>query len=436
MSVGPEGSRIAISTGDTVAAISRDLQTRMHQYATALEQVFRQRLAELKLLAQRKWTGTPSAAAFWERFNTARSFAFLLWTTVLISLLSPIHTPPVAVQGMVPVHSVESPQLSATHHGTSAGGAHEYTSQGEIRASISPERARQLDECWGASRIRVNEALVLAGPLEGVLVAVLDTGIDTSDGPLADCVVEQISLVDSTHEGDPLGHGTHVASTIAAIAPNCAIIDIKVADDRGKCTAQDVAKGILSALGRGVDVINLSLEVEPSPALESAIHQAWLRGAVMVAAAGMPEQSLATLRVTDDSSPKPVTPCRPAMSRPVYPAAYPEVIAVTGTNEDDELAPVCNRGLWVDVAAPGHRTLAVLPGGSHGLLTGSSTACAHVTGVAALLCGMATDVNGNGSVNDEISAAITTTARPTDIPGTGSGIVDAGAAVSFMLRTT
>ena len=287
-----------------------------------------------------------------------------------------------------------------------------------------------------STRIRVNEALALAGSLEGVIVAVLDTGIDTSDGPLADCVVEQISVVDSAHEGDPLGHGTHVASTIAAIAPNCAIIDIKVADGRGKCTTEDVAKGILSALGRGVDVINLSLEVEPSPALESAIHQAWLRGAVMVAAAGMPEQSLATLRVTDDSSPTPVATCRPSMSLPVYPAAYPEVIAVTGTNEDDELAPVCNRGLWVDVAAPGLRTLAVLRGGTHSLLTGSSTACAHVTGVAALLCGMATDANGNGKVNDEVSVAITTTARPTDIPGTGSGIVDAASAVAFVLRTT
>jgi len=300
----------------------------------------------------------------------------------------------------------------------------------------SPEimayQRQNLDECWGPSAMHVTEAQSIAGPLREVVVAVLDTGIDAVGPLLGECLYQRVSVVDSGESADSLGHGTHVAGTIAAIAPNSRIVDIRVADSRGSCTSTDVAKGILKAIAAGADVINLSLEVEGSPELQAAIECAWQRGAVLVAAAGMPLPEPGCVRNSQSEEALLTQPNLPLLSSPVCPASYPQVIAVTGTNENDELAPLCNRGDWVDLAAPGLRTYSDLPGGTRGYLTGTSTATSHVSGVAALLLGIVRDENGDGRVNDEVRNALEMTARPIDIEGTGSGIVDAVAAVTFM----
>jgi thermitase len=282
--------------------------------------------------------------------------------------------------------------------------------------------------------MHITEALSLAAPLREVVVAILDTGIDTEGALLSDRVYDKVSIVNSSDSVDASGHGTHVAGTVAIIAPNCSIFDVKVADNRGNCTSSDVAEGIRRAVSAGATVINLSLEVDASPELEEAVHYAWQRGALLVAAAGMPTPGKSTVGESSSSSSTPDGPCRPSMSPCVYPAAYQEVVAVTGTNQEGELAPVCNRGTWVDVAAPGLKTFSELPGGTHGYMTGTSTAAAHVSGLAALLCGLADDENRNGRVNDEVRLAIEATSRPLGIEGTGNGIVDAEAAVRYIQR--
>ena len=142
----------------------------------------------------------------------------------------------------------------------------------------------------------------------------------------------------------------------------------------------------------------------------------------------MPSSPAAQL-LGDGSALQPASP--PCGVRPVYPACYTQVIAVTGVTASGQPAPASNLAPWVDVAAPGYRTYSDVPGG-HGYLTGTSSAAAHVSGLAALLCGIAADRNGNGAVNDEVRRAIEATAVPLPGDGAGKGIVNAPAAVTWL----
>jgi len=281
--------------------------------------------------------------------------------------------------------------------------------------------------------MQVQEAWLAAGPLEPIVVAVLDTGVDLNNPRFLDRVVASEVLVDNSEQLDVCGHGTHVAGTIITVAPNSLILNMKVADDRGFCDGQDVAKAIRRAASRGAAVINISLQVDPSPELEAAVSYAWEKGALLISAAGMPPPTSSTTHGWVGEAVPTEGPCRPALSADVYPAAYSYCIAVTGTNENGELAPVSNRAAWVDVAAPGYRTWSDMPGSERGYMTGTSAATAHVSGLAALLCGLAEDTNGNGRVNDEVRHAIEITAEPLAVEGTGCGAVNALAAVRYLL---
>ena len=258
---------------------------------------------------------------------------------------------------------------------------------------------------WGIDRIAVPAAWHVGGSFAPVLVAVLDTGI-ASDAPFAHRVVASMDFSGEGTTEDTHGHGTHMAGTIAAIAPNANLLNVKVADGRGRCETDDVARALRWAADSGAQIINVSLEVAPSDELEQAVAYAWERGALVVAAAG-----------------------NSGSTAPAYPAAYVLALAVAGTNESDGLAVLSNHGEWVDIAAPGFKIYAEQPGGEFGYETGTSPAAAHISGVAALLNGIALDSSGNGSLNDEVRKYLESTADPMAISGTGSGLVNAAAAV-------
>ncbi|MBN1152810.1 MAG: S8 family serine peptidase [Dehalococcoidia bacterium] len=353
------------------------------------------------------------APSFWQKRSiilharrpalTARVFALTVWATcAIVTFPSPVPATEIA-QGTTALAPLESFVTEAPHE----------------MLVPSQEDLATVSDCWGASRMHVRDAWRLAGDSQPALVAVLDTGVAGDNPGLSGRICGNVSLVEETDSGEMRDHATHVAATIAAIAPNCTILSIRVADDRGFCTSRAVAEGIDIATRWGASVINLSLEVEASLALEAAIENAWMAGAVVVAAAGMPRN----LNQREESG----------LDTPAYPAAYPRVIAVAGIDQDDSAAPLTNRARWIDVAAPGYRTLAYSDGGQPMYLTGTSTAAAHVSGVAALLCGLAVDRNGDGRVNDEVRRAIEITADRTDSQGLGRGIVDASAAVLWLL---
>jgi len=354
----------------------------------------------------------------WSRCLTGRVFVFALWSTCLLAALEftgPATAPSLRLE--------EAPAMPAQYVNTAC-----LPSAEPGILEVSAEDHEIVDACWGAALMQVAEAWRTTGSAESTLVAVLDTGVDAGNAHLSSRLEDSVVLTGVPGADDLCGHGTHVAGTIAAIAPGCRILNVKVADDRGLCDTASVARGIRLAADRGATVINLSLEVAPSAELEAAVAYAWGRGAVIVAAAGMPSAPAAQLLAADSY---PQAGLSRSGARPVYPACYAPVIAVTGVTEERRLAPASNRAIWVDVAAPGYRTYSDVPGG-HGYLTGTSSAAAHVSGLAALLCSLAQDRNGDGFVNDEVRRAIESTALPMNLEGTGSGIVNASAAVAWL----
>ena len=263
------------------------------------------------------------------------------------------------------------------------------------------------DERWGVSRIEAPQAWQITRGDQSVVVAVLDTGISTDNQHLTDRVVAEVNFTDSLTSDDLHGHGTHMAGTIAAIAPECRLMNVKVADDMGRCEPSLVARGIIWAVDHGADVINISLSVVASPDLEKAIDYAWSQGAMIVAAAG-----------------------NKGRSKPSFPAYYADCLAVAGTNRDDSLALLSSYGDWVDVAAPGFNIYSELPRNMYGYKTGTSTAAAHVSGVAALVFSVSEDSNGSGAVNDEVRWAIENSCTPLTGDGMGQGLVNAFQAVT------
>lgn len=264
-----------------------------------------------------------------------------------------------------------------------------------------------LAQRWGLSKIQAAQAWSIARGGQPIVVAVLDTGIDKGNRELASKVVAQVNLTESPTSDDLYGHGTHMAGIIAAIAPGCQLMNVKVADDTGRCEASAVARGIVWAVNHGAEVINMSLCVESSPDLEEAVSYAWSQGALVVAAAG-----------------------NEGRSTPSYPAYYSHCLAVAAISEDDSLAVLSNHGEWVDVAAPGSEIYSTLPDNQFGYRTGTSPAASHVSGVAALVFTVAEDSSGNGLINDEVRRAIENSCSPVGVGGVGKGCVDAFEAVA------
>jgi len=269
-----------------------------------------------------------------------------------------------------------------------------------------------IDRQWALNQIRMPELWQITTGSPEILVAVLDTGIDQSHVDLEGKVVAEINLTGSPTPSDIHGHGTHVAGIIAAssnngigiagVAPQCRLMNVKVADDRGKCQATALAEGIIWAVDNGAKVINISIEIkESSPDLEAAINYAWNHGALVVAAAG-----------------------NSGSHEPVYPAYYQNCIAVTAVKEENSLSPLSNNGNWVDLAAPGYKIYSTQPGDSYGFETGTSFASAHVSGIAALLFSLVTDTNNNGFLNDEVLAIIEDSCLEIGIDGAGRGYID------------
>ncbi len=276
-------------------------------------------------------------------------------------------------------------------------------------AVASASAPQPTGERWGVDRVNAAAAIQSAGVLEPVLVAVIDTGIDQSHASLKGKVVAQIDFSGSSSTLDENGHGTHMAGTIAAIAPNALFLNVKSANSRGRCQTETVATAIRWAADNGAQVINVSLEVSASTELENAVRHAWQQGAVVIAAAG-----------------------NSGTTANAYPAAYSEVIAVAATNRQNGLAVLSNHGSWVDIAAPGQKILGEFPGGVLDYETGTSPAAAHVSGIAALLVSLANDESGDKLVNDEVRQALEASATPLSAQGTGSGLVDALAAVQSL----
>jgi thermitase len=254
------------------------------------------------------------------------------------------------------------------------------------------------------SEIEVSRLRHLTTVSRETTVAVLDTGIDQNHEELDGQVISETNFSTSFTHSDIHGHGTHVAGIIAAkdnglgiigVAPGCSLLNVKVADDTGRCPALALAKGITWAVDSGAKVINISIEIsEPSPELEKAVNYAWSQGSLIIAAAG-----------------------NHGSESPVYPAYYENCLAVAAAGPDNNLVPLSNFGDWVDVIAPGLDIYSTLPDNDYGYKSGTSFACAYVSGIGALLFDVVTDANSNDRLNDEVRAIIESGCQETCLSG-------------------
>ncbi|MGA2670384.1 MAG: S8 family serine peptidase [Dehalococcoidia bacterium] len=335
----------------------------------------------------------------------------LKYLAIALTLVEVILVAALAYDVLFARESVAAYSYSSVYDVARADNSDSPSSGSSLQATYSLNDS-YLAERWGVSQIEAPQAWQITRGDQSIIVAVLDTGIDEDNQDLAGKVVAEVNLSDSPTSDDLCGHGTHMAGTIAAIAPGCRLMNVKVADDVGKCEPSVVARGIIWAVDHGAKVINLSLSMTASADLGEAVNYAWSQGAIIIAAAG-----------------------NKGTSEPSYPAYYDNCLAVAGTNENNSLALLSSYGDWVDVAAPGFNIYSELPHNQYGYKTGTSAAAAHVSGVAALVFSVAEDTNGNGRVNDEVRWAIENSCTAIAGDGVGYGLVNAFQAVTMTVSS-
>ncbi len=250
-----------------------------------------------------------------------------------------------------------------------------------------------------------------------------NNGVDDDANGYVDDVGGWSFYLEGPNIADVHYHGTHVAGIVAAtlnnnagivgIAPRVQLMPLAIFSPQGVGTYYDLIRAILYATDNGAHVINMSLGATTySQGEAEAVAYAAKHGVVLVAAAG-----------------------NYASNRLFYPAAHPQVIGVSATDVNDNLASFTNYGEFVDVAAPGVSILSTIPGNRYGFLSGTSMASPHVAGLAALLLSL------NPTLSPaEVRALIETHAEDQvgppyyDLPGRdpyyGAGRIHVGRAVA------
>jgi hypothetical protein len=200
-----------------------------------------------------------------------------------------------------------------------------------------------------------------------LVIGLIDTPVQSLGSNLNAFVKPSISVAgDSSVPPNQLTHGTAMAETILralqAKSGGSTSVRIQPVDIYGNSEATstfNVAAGIVQAVNNGANIINLSLGSSGnSQLLHNTITEVSKQGIPIYAAAGN----------------EPVT-------TPTYPAAFPEVIAVTASDRSGEIASYANRGSFVKVIAPGDNVVSF--NGQNYLVQGTSTSTALASGMAA-----------------------------------------------------
>ncbi|MEV4116345.1 S8 family serine peptidase [Nonomuraea sp. NPDC049695] len=301
------------------------------------------------------------------------------------------------------------------------------------KAKVWLDRLRKVSLDTSVPQIGAPAAWARGFTGEGVKVAVLDTGIDATHPDLAGKVSSRKDFTDEPDERDLVGHGTHVASTIAGsgaasggryrgVAAGVTLLDGRVCDESGFCSDSAILAGMQWAAEQGARVVNMSLGGSDTPEedpLEQAVEALSDQyGTLFVIAAG-----------------------NEGMERGVStPATANAALAVGAVDKSDELAAFSNMGpvpgddtLKPDITAPGVDITAARgkdsPGtGSYVALSGTSQATPHVTGTAALLAEQHPEWKG-----DLLKAALMASAEPRPEIGVfaqGAGRVNADRATA------
>lgn len=241
-----------------------------------------------------------------------------------------------------------------------------FEGQPSVQAETVPVGVSQIKAppAWGCSRGR------------GIKVAVLDTGIDWNHPDLKANVKGAVSFVPGETAMDGNSHGTHCAGTIGAaingagvvgVAPEASLYGVKVLANNGSGQYSWIIAGINWAIQNKMQIVSMSLGGGGAPAaLEAICDAAYNAGVLLIAAAGN---------------------AGPGMGTVGYPGKYKRVIAVSAIDNSNVIASFSSRGPEIEIAAPGVQVLSTVPGGGYSQKSGTSMACPHVAGAAAVVWG-------------------------------------------------
>lgn len=226
-------------------------------------------------------------------------------------------------------------------------------------------------EQWNLEPIQVKQAWKAGLTGKNVKIAVIDSGISPHDDLSIAGGYSAVSYTSSYKDDN--GHGTHVAGIIGAkhngygidgIAPEAQVYAVKALDQNGSGDLQGLLQGIDWSITHGMDIVNMSLgTTSDSKILHDAVDKAYEQGILLVAASG------------NDGNGKPVH----------YPAAYSSVVAVSATNEKNQLASFSTTGDEVEFSAPGTNITSTYLNQYYATGSGTSQATPHAAAMFALL---------------------------------------------------
>jgi hypothetical protein len=282
-------------------------------------------------------------------------------------------------------------------------------SQGAAKPLPVPQYAPQ--------KLKLTEAHKIARG-KRVKIAVIDTAVDTAHPVFSGARIETFDALGGAAQAE--AHGTAIAGIAAAraelesVAPAADLLSVRAFTAQQGASAKSftlaILKGLDFAVMSGARVVNMSFAGPEDPILAKAVAAAEERGLILVAAAGNGGPS----------------------AKPAYPAAYAQVLAVTATDDRDGLYKDANRGRYIALAAPGVDIIAAAPGGAYDILSGTSLAAAHVSGIAALMLERNPALTLNG-----IRAALTSSAQKLKgkhARDAGAGVADAAAALEAVKK--
>jgi thermitase len=308
---------------------------------------------------------------------------------------------------------------------------------------------------WGPPDIQAPLAWSVTTGTASVTIAVIDTGVDLTHPDLAPNIWtnagelgrdafdndkrtngeddDQDGYVDDWHgwnfvagtnnPQDDQGHGTHVSGITAAVGNNglgvagmawgARIMALKILNSSGNGSTSDLASAMIFATDHGAQIINLSLgDTVPDPVMEDAVNYAYLRGVIVMAAAG-----------------------NAGVGSILYPAAYPNAIAVASVDAGNSRSYFSNYGPQMDLAAPGSSIYSTCLGGIYCYKSGTSMATPYVSGVAALLASQPT-FNTPGKIRSALEQTALDLGPAGWDPQFGFGLVQAYAALNFRYHLT
>ncbi|HEY9190725.1 MAG TPA: S8 family peptidase [Sulfurovum sp.] len=289
-------------------------------------------------------------------------------------------------------------------HGTAPGGK-----GGGGGGDVQPLQ----DLPWGIDRI---EADIAWGDTNGTMVniAILDTGANLDHLDLIDNIKGNYNAINPRKSADDdHGHGTHVAGIIGAVnntigvvgtGPQVNLYPVKVLDRTNQGALSDILDGLQWCIDNNMQVVNMSFgALGTTQSFHDAVIAVHNAGIVQVSAAG-----------------------NEGSSGIIYPARYPETIAVSSVDLADQLAASSSRGAEIDLAAPGVGINSTSIDGLYTTMSGTSMAAPHVTGTAALVLAV------HGSLTpDEVKTKLKSTAEDLGLSAVeqGAGLIRADLAI-------